>query len=194
MPWPVSMMSRLSPVPTIYVLVPCRVNCGPSAWDVCSARSCNNSYLSRILAQYAEDTRGNLLDVWNLGEARNLRLEIVLKGADIERLVDLAVAALVLLLGGLIFHLCTDEGNGQAAGLSVGCRVYAIYICGGIASRKTGIGLPVLFGIVESLGHGGLLTIGLRGSRQLSPAYCLNAEIHTLRAPAYPISRLATST
>lgn len=55
-----------------------------------------NDYLSGILTKYTNYPRANLLYVGYLWQARLLSFKIVLKSADIERLVDLAVAAPIL--------------------------------------------------------------------------------------------------
>lgn len=63
-----------------------------------------NACLSGILTQHANHPRADLFYVGYLWQVRQLGFEIVFESADVERLVDLAVAA-SMLVGSFVFHL-----------------------------------------------------------------------------------------
>lgn len=68
------------------------------------SKHAHNADLSGVLTQHANHPRADLFYVGYRWQVRQLGFEIVFKSADVERLVDLAIAA-SMLVGSFVFHL-----------------------------------------------------------------------------------------
>jgi hypothetical protein len=94
----VSIIRRSRPLPTMYVLVPCIVNCnrssGPELSKIADLTT-RVTHFARVLSKYTQDSRCNLFDAHQLRQAGSLTFEVIVERADVQTLVDLAVAALV---------------------------------------------------------------------------------------------------